>query len=224
MLHTWGSAMTHHPHVHDIVPGGGLTLDGKQWLSCTKGSFLSVRVLSQLFRRLYLLRLKEAYQHGKLQFFTTTQTLEDENQFSAWLNKHRKMEWVVYAKRPFSGPGAVLNYLARYTRRVAIANSRLVSMDKSSVSFRWKNYRVKEQCRQRIMQLSHDEFIRRFLLHVLPSGFHRIRHYGLVANAGRKRNLKQARLLLHVPEPKPSEQTEGEEKTTDYVYLNAVIE
>jgi hypothetical protein len=148
---------------------------------------------------LYLARLSEAYQQGKLQFFANTKTLADEHEFNAWLSKHRKMEWVVYAKRPFSGPDAVLRYLARYTHRVAIANSRLVSMDKNTVSFRWKNYRVKARCRQRVMQLSHDEFIRRFLLHVLPSGFHRIRHYGLVANAGRKRNLQQARRLLNVP-------------------------
>lgn len=203
VLHTWGSAMTHHPHVHGIVPGGGLSLDGKQWLSCKKGFFLPVRVLSRLFRRLYLEKLREAYEHHQLMFFGECRSIEDAEPFTQWLNRYQKMEWVVYAKRPFAGPEAVLNYLARYTHRVAIANSRLVSMDKRSVSFRWKNYRVKEQCRQRIMQLSHDEFIRRFLLHVLPSGFHRIRHYGLVANAGRKRNLKQARLLLHVPVAEP---------------------
>jgi len=216
VLHTWGSAMTHHPHVHGIVPGGGLSLDGKQWLSCKKGFFLPVRVLSRLFRRLYLESLREAYEHHQLMFFGECRSIEDAEPFSQWLNRHQKMEWVVYAKRPFAGPEAVLNYLARYTHRVAIANSRLVSMNERTVSFRWKNYRVKEQCRQRIMQLSHDEFIRRFLLHVLPSGFHRIRHYGLVANAGRKRNLKQARLLLHVPEPEPSEQEEGKAKTQDY--------
>jgi len=208
VLHTWGSAMTHHPHVHGIVPGGGLSLDGKQWCSCKKGFFLPVRVLSRLFRRLYLTRLEEAYQQGKLQFFGHSQKLADEGQFNAWLNKHRKMEWVVYAKRPFAGPDAVLNYLARYTHRVAIANSRLVSKDKSTVSFHWKNYRVKSQQRQRTMQLTHDEFIRRFLLHILPSRFHRIRHYGLVANAQRKRNLKQARILLHVKEPEPPAQEE----------------
>ena len=210
VLHTWGSAMTHHPHVHGIVPGGGLSLDGKQWRSCKKGFFLPVRVLSRLFRRLYLTRLEEAYQQGKLQFFGESQKLVAEQQFNAWLNKHRKMEWVVYAKRPFAGPDAVLKYLARYTHRVAIANSRLVSMDESTVSFHWKNYRSKSQQRQRTMQMGLDEFIRRFLLHVLPSRFHRIRHYGLVANAGRKRNLKKARELLDVPEVKSSTQTEGE--------------
>ena len=157
VLHTWGSAMTHHPHAHGIVPGGGLSLDSKQWLSCKKGFFLPVRVLSRLFRRLYLARLSEAYQQGKLHFFANTKTLEDEHKFSVWLSKHRKMEWIVYAKRPFAGPEAVLKYLARYTHRVAIANSNLVSMDNYSVSFRWKNYRVKAQCRQRVMQLAHDE-------------------------------------------------------------------
>ncbi|NQY86204.1 MAG: transposase [Colwellia sp.] len=139
VLHTWGSAMTHHPHVRGIVPGGGLSLYGKQWVSCKSGFFLPVRVLSRLFRRLYLSPLEETYQHGKLQFFGKSQVLEDEHQFSAWLNKHRKIEWVVYAKRPFAGSDAVLHYLARYTHRVAIANSRLVSMDKRSVSFRWKS-------------------------------------------------------------------------------------
>ena len=216
VLHTWGSAMTHHPHVHGIVPGGGLSLDGEKWVACKSGFFLPVRVLSRLFRRLYLERLREAYEHHQLMFFGGCRSIEDAEPFTQWLNRHKKMEWVVYAKRPFAGPKAVLNYLARYTHRVAIANSRLVSMDECTVSFHWKNYRVKEQCRQRIMQLSHDEFIRRFLLHVLPSGFHRIRHYGLVANAGRKRNLKQARLLLHAQETKSSEQTEGEAKTQDY--------
>ena len=201
--------MTHHPHVHGIVPGGGLSNDTTQWVACKKGFFLPVRILSRLFRRLYLDHLEDAYQQGKLLFFADTQGLEDEHQFNAWMNKHRKIEWIVYAKRPFAGPDVVLRYLARYTHRVAIANSRLVSLDKNTVSFRWKNYRVKAQCRHRVMQLSHDEFIRRFLLHILPSGFHRIRHYGLVANAGRKRNLQQARRLLNVPAIESSSQEEG---------------
>jgi len=217
VLHTWGSAMTHHPHVHGIVPGGGLSLDGKQWRSCKKGFFLPVRVLSRLFRRLYLTHLEDAYQQGKLQFFAQRLALEEEEVFNRWLSRHRKMEWIVYAKRPFSGPEAVLNYLARYTHRVAIANSRLVSIDKNTISFRWKNYRVKTQCRHRVMQLSHDEFIRRFLIHVLPSGFHRIRHYGLVANAGKKRNLRQARRLLHVSETESPKKIELEAKPTEHV-------
>lgn len=201
VLHTWGSAMIHHPHVHGIIPGGGLSLDGKRWVSCKAGFFLPVRVLSRLFRRLYLEGLREAYEQNKLLFFGECLSIEEEVPFLAWLNNQRKVDWYVYAKRPFAGPQAVLAYLSRYTHRVAIANSRLVAMDKETVSFKWKNYRVKEQNRQRTMSLTHDEFIRRFLLHVLPSGFHRIRHYGLTANTGRKKNLDKARQLLNVKVP-----------------------
>lgn len=201
VLHTWGSAMTHHPHVHGIIPGGGLSLDGEHWVSCKSGFFLPVRVLSRLFRRLYLEMLHEAFAHNKLLFFGESLPLEDEVSFLRWLTPLRKTDWVVYAKRPFSGPQAVLTYLSRYTHRVAIANSRLVSMDDNTVSFKWKNYRVKEQHRHRTMTVTKDEFIRRFLLHVLPSGFHRIRHYGLTANTGRKKNLHKARQLLHVETP-----------------------
>ncbi|WP_426370120.1 IS91 family transposase [Pseudocolwellia sp. HL-MZ7] len=201
VLHTWGSAMTHHPHVHGIVPGGGLSLDGEKWVSCKAGFFLPVRVLSRLFRRLYPEGLHEAYEQNKLLFFGDCLPIKEEIPFLAWLNNQRKVEWVVYAKRPFAGPQAVLAYLSRYTHRVAIANSRLVAMDKETVSFKWKNYRVKEQNRQRTMTLTHDEFIRHFLLHVLPSGFHRIRHYGLTANTGRKKNLDKARQLLNVKVP-----------------------
>ncbi|WP_114327521.1 IS91 family transposase, partial [Candidatus Colwellia aromaticivorans] len=171
VLHTWGSAMTHHPHVHGIIPGGGLSLDGEKWVSCKAGFFLPVRVLSRLFRRLYLEGLREAYEQNKLLFFGECLSIEEERPFLAWLNNQRKVDWVIYAKRPFAGPQAVLAYLSRYTHRVAIANSRLVAMDKQTVSFKWKNYRVKEQNRHRTMTLTHDEFIRRFLLHVLPSGF-----------------------------------------------------
>ena len=201
VLHTWGSAMIHHPHVHGIIPGGGLSLDGEKWVSCKAGFFLPVRVLSRLFRRLYLEGLREAYEQNKLLFFGDCLPIKEERHFLAWLNSQRKMDWYVYAKRPFAGPQAVLAYLSRYTHRVAIANSRLVAMDKQTVSFKWKNYRVKEQNRQRTMTLTHDEFIRRFLTHVLPSGFHRIRHYGLTANTGRKKNLGKARQLLNVNEP-----------------------
>jgi len=201
VLHTWGSAMTHHPHVHGIIPGGGLSLDGEKWVSCKSGFFLPVRVLSRLFRRLYLEKLREAFEHNKLQFFGECLPIKEDKAFLVWLSRQRKTEWVVYAKRPFSGPQAVLAYLSRYTHRVAIANSRLVAMDEQTVSFRWKNYRVKEQNRHRTMVLTKDEFMRRFLLHVLPSGFHRIRHYGLTANAGRKKNLDKARKLLHVETP-----------------------
>ena len=196
VLHTWGSAMTHHPHVHGIVPGGGLSLDAQRWVGCRPGFFLPVRVLSRLFRRLFLEALQSAYQAGQLQFFGEHQGLGEEKAFLDWLKPLRKCEWVVYAKRPFAGPAAVLAYLSRYTHRVAIANNRLLSLDQRGVTFRWKDYRVKGRTRYKRMTLSADEFIRRFLLHVLPSGFHRIRHYGLIANTGRRNNLARVRELL----------------------------
>ena len=216
VLHTWGSAMTHHPHVHGIVPGGGLSLDGEQWVSCKSGFFLPVRVLSRLFRRLYLELLHDAFEHQHLSFFGEFQSIEDEVAFTVWLNSFRKIEWVVYAKRPFAGPEAVLAYLSRYTHRVAIANSRLVAMDEKTVSFKWKNYRVEAQRRHRTMTLTKSEFIRRYLLHVLPDGFHRIRHYGLIANTRRKSNLAKVRDLLKVPPPiEPVDQTTEDEITTN---------
>ncbi len=196
VLHTWGSAMTHHPHVHGIVPGGGLSLDGERWVACRPGFFLSVRVLSRLFRRLFLEKLSNAYQAGQLQFFGEHQALAKTEAFNQWLKPLRQCEWVVYAKRPFAGPAAVLAYLSRYTHRVAIANSRLIAMDERGVTFKWKDYRAKGKDRHKIMTLATDEFMRRFLLHVLPSGFHRIRYYGLIANAGRKDNLVRVRELL----------------------------
>jgi hypothetical protein len=196
VLHTWGSAMIHHPHVHGIVPGGGLSLDGKQWIHCRPGFFLPVRVLSRLFRRLFLERLVEAYQAGELKFFGQHQVLADARAFLDWIKPLRKIEWVVYAKRPFAGPEAVLAYLSRYTHRVAIANSRLLKFNDQGVTFKWKDYRSKQRFRRKTMTLKTDEFIRRFLIHVLPCGFHRIRHYGLLANAGRRDNLKRARELL----------------------------
>ncbi len=196
VLHTWGSAMTHHPHVHGIVPGGGLSLDGQRWVGCRSGFFLPVRVLSRLFRRLFLQALQDAYRDGQLQFFGEHQGLREEKAFIDWLKPLRQCEWVVYAKPPFAGPAAVLAYLSRYTHRVAIANSRLLSLDQRGVTFRWKDYRAKGRTRYKTMTLSADEFIRRFLLHVLPSGFHRIRHYGLIANSGRTNNLARARALL----------------------------
>lgn len=203
VLHTWGSAMTHHPHVHGIVPGGGLSVDGEHWISCKSGFFLPVRVLSRLFRRLYLEKLAEAYQHNSLMFFSKDIHLEDKALFAKWLTPLRKKEWVVYAKRPFAGPKAVLSYLSRYTHRVAISNSRLVKCDSNEVTFRCKHYRAKVSKRYRTMTLSNNEFIRRFLLHTLPLGFHRIRHYGLTANTGCKKNLKKARKLLNVVEVIP---------------------
>jgi Putative transposase/Transposase zinc-binding domain len=208
MLHTWGSALTHHPHAHIIVPGGGVSLKpapaeagGQHWIACRRGFFLSVRVLSRLFRRLFLERLTAAYQAGRLEFFADQAALAEPAAFKAWLAALRKPEWVVYAKRPFGGPDAVLAYLSRYTHRIAIANSRLVAFDGERVTFKWKDYRAKGDARYKLMTLDADEFIRRFLIHVLPDGFHRIRHYGLFANGGRAANIARARQLLNVPAP-----------------------
>ena len=199
VLHTWGSALTHHPHVHGIVPGGGLAPDGQRWVACKPGFFLPVRVLSRLFRRRFLEALTAAHAAGQLKFFGAHAALADTAAFTAWLAPLRQCEWVVYAKRPFAGPAAVLAYLARYTHRVAIANSRLITLDARGVTFKWKDYRAKGKTKYKTMTLSATEFMRRFLLHVLPSGFHRIRHYGLIANAGRRDNLAKARELLNVP-------------------------
>jgi hypothetical protein len=196
VLHTWGSAMIHHPHVHGIVPGGGLSLDGKRWIHCRPGFFLPIQVLSCLFRRLFLERLSHAYQAGELKFFGECQSLAETKAFLNWIKPLRKINWVAYAKPPFAGPEQVLAYLSRYTHRVAISNSRLLSFDQQGVTFKWKDYRAKPPFRNKIMTLKTDEFIRRFLIHVLPSGFHRIRHYGLLANSGRRDNLKRARELL----------------------------
>ena len=198
VLHTWGSALTHHPHVHGIVPGGGLAADGERWVSCKPGFFLPVRVLSRLFRRRFLDELQQAHRGGRLQFFGDDAGLVDAQAFAQWLAPLRACEWVVYAKRPFAGPAAVLAYLSRYTHRVAISNRRLLALDERGVTFRWKDYRSTGKTRYKAMTLAADEFMRRFLLHVLPSGFHRIRHYGLLANAGRREQLAQARELLHV--------------------------
>ena len=200
VLHTWGSAMTHHPHVHMIVPGGGISLDGQSWISCRPGFFLPVRVLSRLFRRLFLEKLIAAHKAGHLKFFGDHAALADPQAFAAYLAPLRRAEWVVYAKRPFGGPQAVLAYLSRYTHRVAIANSRLIAFDRTGVTFRWKDYRADGRDRQKVMTLATAEFIRRFLIHVLPQGFHRIRHYGLFASATRADNTARARRLLDVPE------------------------
>jgi Putative transposase/Transposase zinc-binding domain len=203
VLHTWGSALTHHPHAHIIVPGGGLSPDGQHWIACRPGFFLSVRVLSRLFRRLFLERLTAAYQAGRLQFFADQAALAQPASFKARLAALRKVKWVVYTKRPFGGPDAVLAYLSRYTHRIAIANSRLVAFDGERVTFKWKDYRAKLDARYKLMTLAANEFIRRFLIHVLPDGFHRIRHYGLLANANRADNIALARRLLGVPDPAP---------------------
>ena len=198
VLHTWGSALTHHPHVHGIVPGGGLSLDGERWISCRRGFFLSVRVLSRLFRRRFLEALIQAHRQGQLQFFGDNARLADPTAFATWLAPLRHVDWVVYAKRPFAGPDAVLRYLSRYTHRVAISNRRLVAMHEHGVTFRWKDYRAKGRTKIKTMTLSANEFMRRFLLHVLPTRFHRIRHYGLIANGGRRDNLGKARELLQL--------------------------
>ena len=203
VLHTWGSALTHHPHVHGIVPGGGLSPGGKHWVACRRGFFLPVRVLSRLFRRRFLEELEKLHHASQLKFFGEYGGLTDASTFSRWLVPLRSCEWVVYAKRPFAGPGAVLAYLSRYTHRVALSNRRLVAMNDDGVSFRWKDYRAKGRTRHKTMTLAPEEFMRRFLLHVLPSGFHRIRHYGLLANAGRRANLAKVRALLDVPAPEP---------------------
>jgi hypothetical protein len=196
VLHTWGSALTHHPHVHGIVPGGGLAADGARWIACRRGFFLPVRVLSRLFRRRFCEELLRLHGAGRLQFLNDCAPLADAAAFARWLAPLRRSEWVVYAKRPFAGPAAVLAYLSRYTHRVAISNSRLLALDERGVTFRCKDYRAHGRARYKAMTLAATEFIRRFLLHVLPAGFHRIRHYGLLANAGRAQHLANARRLL----------------------------
>ena len=204
--------MTHHPHVHCVIPGGGISNDG-QWVACRPGFFLPVRVLSRLFRRLFLEQLCGAYHAGKLQFFGQHQGLADPRGFQDYLKPVRTIEWVVYAKRPFAGPRAVLAYLSRYTHRVAIANSRLISQDARGVTFKWKDYREKERYRHKTMTLQTGEFIRRFLIHILPSGFHRIRHYGLFANTVRSNNFTQIRALLHAPNKTPDVITANDDST-----------
>jgi len=203
VLHTWGSALTHHPHVHVIVPGGGLSPDGSRWIACKPGFFLPVRVLSRLFRRLFLQRLAALHKAGLLDFHGDLAPLADASAFDAALMPLRRSKWVVYAKRPFAGPKAVLAYLSRYTHRVAISNSRLIALDDKGVTFKWKDYRIKGRDRLKTMTLDAAEFIRRFLLHVLPSGFHRIRHYGLFAGAARAQNIERARQLLAASEGEP---------------------
>ncbi len=198
VLHTWGSALVHHPHVHCIVPGGGFSRDGQQWIACRPGFFLPVRVLSALFQRLFLEQLISVHQQGQLHFFGQHTELGDAATFKTWLEPLRTLKWYVYAKRPFAGPEAVLEYLSRYTHRVAIANSRLIRFDQQGVTFKYKDYRAKGRYRQKAMTLTADEFIRRFLMHVLPRRFYRIRHYGLLANSQRADNLAQARKLLAI--------------------------
>ena len=213
VLHTWGSAMTHHPHVHMIVPGGGIALDGTRWISSRPAFLLPVRVLGKLFRRLFLTRLMQLHQAGRLAFFGAAAHLAERRAFIKHLAPGRKKRWVVYAKPPFAGPEAVLAYLSRYTHRVAISNSRLISFYQRGVTFRYKDYRRSGTDRQQVMTLGADEFIRRFLLHVLPRGFHRIRHDGLLAGAARKAGIARARQLLAAAPP-PDDSTQ--EEPADY--------
>ena len=201
VLHTWGSALTHHPHIHMIVPGGGISLDGERWISSRPAFLLPVRVLGKLFRRLFLTRLIALHDAGRLAFFGNLAPLADRRAFLRHLSPVRNKSWVVYAKPPFAGPEAVLAYLSRYTHRVAISNRRLLAFDETGVTFRYKDYRRNGADRQQVMTLGVDEFIRRFLLHVLPRGFHRIRHYGLLASSARKASLARARELLAVAPP-----------------------
>jgi predicted Zn-ribbon and HTH transcriptional regulator len=202
VLHTWGSAMMHHPHVHMIVPGGGISLDGQRWITCRRPRFiLPVRVLSKLFRRLMLEKLIAAHAAGKLQFFGKHAHLAERKAFAAYLAPLRRRKWYVNTKPPFGGPEAVLAYLSRYTHRVAISNRRLIAADASGVTFKCKDYRIKGPGRYKIMTLTTHEFIRRFLLHVLPKGFHRIRHYGLLTNTSRAENIARARQLLATAAP-----------------------
>jgi len=201
ILHTWGSTMTHHPHVHMIVPGGGISIDGSRWVSCRPRFFLPVPVFSKLFRRLMLQKLLATHKAGQLKFFGDHATLTERKAFAAYLAPLRRIKWYVYSKPPFGGPKAVLAYLSRYTHRVAIANSRLIAFDEEGVSFRYKDYRAGGRARYKMMTLATDEFIRRFLIHVLPKGFHRIRHYGLFAKTSSADNIARARELLAVPKP-----------------------
>ena len=201
VLHTWGQNLLHHPHLHCVVPGGGLSPDESQWISCQVGFFLSVQVLSRLFRRLFLERLLKAFDEGKLEFFSSLESLRDRSTFLDYLVPTREVEWVVYAKRPFAGPEQVLDYVGRYTHRVAISNHRLLDIAEGKVTFRYKDYRHDAQ--QKTMILQAEEFIRRFLLHVLPDGFQRIRYYGFLGNRYREQKLAHCRKLLSMPTAEP---------------------
>jgi Putative transposase/Transposase zinc-binding domain len=201
VLHTWGSTMIHHPHVHMIVPGGGISLDGSRWVSCCPSFFLPVRVFSKLFRGLMLAKLLAAHKAGQLQFFNQHAHLAERKAFARYLAPLRRRKWHVYSKRPFGGPETVLAYLSRYTHRVAISNRRLIAFDTNGVTFSYKDYRADGRARYKVMTLATNEFIRRFLIHVLPKGFHRIRHYGLLAKSSGAENLARARELLAMPQP-----------------------
>ena len=215
VLHTWGSAMTHHPHVHMIVPGGGISPDGSKWVSSRPNFFLHVKVLSKLFRRLFCEQLLVAHRAGKLHFFGDHAALADDKTFAAWLVPLQEINWVVYAKAPFAGPEAVLAYLARYTHRVAISNSRLIKADTVGVTFRFKDYRLSGPGRYKTTTLATSEFIRRFLIHVLPKGFHRIRHYGFLASGGKAASLAIIRELINAPVSSPDGNGDGASDAED---------
>jgi Putative transposase/Transposase zinc-binding domain len=202
VLHTWGQTLTYHPHVHVIVPGGGLSPDGNTWIACRPGFFLPVKVLQRLYRRLFLAKLAAAHANGRLQFFGALASLADARAFARHLEPVRRSDWIVYAKKPFAGPEQMLRYLARYTHRIAISNRRITGLDDRSVTFTWKDYRDGRE--QKVMTLDAHEFIRRFLLHVLPDGFQRIRHYGFLANGHRKAKLATIRKLLDTAPPEPA--------------------
>jgi hypothetical protein len=220
ILHTWGQNLMHHPHLHCVVPGGGLAPNGERWISCRPGFFLPVRVLSRLFRRLFITQLQLAFDHGELQFFHTLEALSSPVAFAKYLAPVTRAEWVVYAKSPFGGPKQVLEYLGRYTHRVAISNNRLREFSDGSVTFAWKDYR--HESRNKTMTLDAHEFIRRFLLHVLPSGFQRIRHYGLLANRYRAVRLNQCRDLLAAPAPVVAGELDAEDYRDRYQRLTGV--
>jgi hypothetical protein len=220
VLHTWGQNLLHHPHLHCVVAGGGLSPDGTRWISCRPGFFLPVRVLSHLFRRLFLEYLQKAFDAGKLQFFSTLEPLRERRAFLRYLAPVRQVQWVVYAKPPFAGPEQVLEYVGRYTHRVAISNNRLLDIADGSVRFRWKDYR--DRNRQKAMTVSADEFIRRFLLHVLPEGFHRIRYYGFLGNRHRTQKLARCRELLRMPALQPSDDQLEEDYRDHFEELTGV--
>ena len=213
VLHTWGQNLQHPPHVHCIVPGGGLSPDGRRWIGCKPGFFLPVRVLSRLFRRLFLQSLQAMHATGQLQFFSDLAPLKGADEFKAYLAPLHKAEWVVYTKKPFAGPKQVLAYLARYTHRIAIANSRLLDLDGTHVRFRWRDYRESGRHKSKVMRLDVGEFMRRFLLHVLPSGFHRIRHYGLFANGHRTDKLALCRNLLDALSAAPTKRDDDDDNS-----------
>ena len=214
VLHTWGQTLVHHPHLHCVIPGGGLAGDGARWVACRPGFFLPVRVLSRYFRRVLLAAVQDAFESGKLRFAGRLQHLSDPRRFAEHLRPAGETEWVVYAKPPFAGPQQVLDYLGRYTHRIAIGDQRLCSLEDGAVRFRYTDYRRAGAARQRVMTLQATEFLRRMLLHVLPPGFHRIRYYGLLANRTRQHKLTECRRLLHAPPPPPA--VPAGQTSTDY--------